>query len=165
MLMKRIRTTLDRRDERGTALVEFALILPLLMALLMGTISGGIAYNRKLSMTNAVREGARYGATLAVDGSWAGATQTRTQQMATGDLAATQICTALWKVGTGASYSSSGCTIANPFVTNNDHPGSAGDCIVEVWASRPEQIQAILFSANITLTARAASRQETVTSC
>jgi Flp pilus assembly protein TadG len=155
----------DKKDERGTALVEFALVLPLLMSLRLGTITGGLAYNRKLSMSNAVREGARYGATLTVDSSWADATKTRTQGMSTGDLSAGQICTALWKVGTGATYSSSGCTITNPFVTNNDHPGSSGDCIVEVWAARPDRLQAMFFSANITLTARAAARQETATSC
>jgi len=164
-LLTTIRRIRDKQDERGAALVEFAIILPVLMSLLLGTVSGGIAYNRKISMSNAVREGARYGATLTVDSSWAASTKTRTQAMSTGDLAASQICTALWKVGTGASYSSTGCTITNPFVTNNDHPGSAGDCIVEVWAARPDRIQAMFFSTDITLTARAAARQENVTSC
>ena len=160
MGLHRFRSDRSGGNERGAALVEFALILPVLVSLLLGTVTSGIAYNRKLSMSSAVREGARYGATLTANSSWAGAVQTRTQSMATGDLSASQICTALWKVGTGASYSSSGCTITNPFVANNDHPGSTGDCVVEVWAARPETIQAMFFSVNITLTARAGARLE-----
>lgn len=52
------------RGERGAALLEFALIFPIFMTLALGMFSGGQAYNRKITMTNAAREGARYGATL-----------------------------------------------------------------------------------------------------
>ena len=55
--------------ETGAALVEFALILPLMMMLLLGMFSGGLAYNRKISLTNGAREASRYGATLPVSGS------------------------------------------------------------------------------------------------
>jgi Flp pilus assembly protein TadG len=51
-------------DERGASLVEFALILPLLMMLMMGITTGGISLNRDVTLNNAAREGARYGATL-----------------------------------------------------------------------------------------------------
>ena len=64
MRTQRFRQRVER-GERGVALVEFALVLPLLAMLMLGTFSGGIAYNRKITMTNAVREAARYGATLA----------------------------------------------------------------------------------------------------
>ena len=53
-----------KRDERGAALVEFALILPVFMMMVLGTFTGGIAYNTKQSITSAAREGSRYGATL-----------------------------------------------------------------------------------------------------
>lgn len=52
--------------ERGAALVEFALIFPLFMTLILGLFSGGLAYNRKLTLTAAARETTRYGATLPV---------------------------------------------------------------------------------------------------
>lgn len=55
-----------KADERGAAIVELAIVVPLLFALIFGMFSGGLAYNRKLTLTNAVREGSRYGATLAV---------------------------------------------------------------------------------------------------
>src|SRR6266496_3369090 len=54
------------RDERGAALVEMALCLPLLVALLVGIVSGGTGYSRKISLDTASRDGARYGATLPV---------------------------------------------------------------------------------------------------
>jgi Flp pilus assembly protein TadG len=47
------------RAERGAAAVEFALLLPLLVALLFGFVEFGIAFNTKIQATNAAREGAR----------------------------------------------------------------------------------------------------------
>ena len=52
-------------DERGTALVEFALVLPLVLMLAFGVVTAGLTYNHKIDLTHAAREGARYGATLA----------------------------------------------------------------------------------------------------
>ncbi len=51
--------------ERGVALVEFALIFPIFMTIVLGMFSGGQSYNRKVSITNATGEASRYGATLA----------------------------------------------------------------------------------------------------
>ena len=53
-----------RASEGGSMLVEFAIILPILGALLIGMLTGGMAYSRKLALTNGAREGGRYGATL-----------------------------------------------------------------------------------------------------
>lgn len=55
------------RNEDGAQLVEFAFVLPLLLVLLMGIITGGIAFSRNISVDNAARESARYGATLPVE--------------------------------------------------------------------------------------------------
>jgi len=63
----RIRNAITEAPERGASLVEFAIILPILMALLFGIVTGGLALNSKNSLNNAAREGARYGATLPVD--------------------------------------------------------------------------------------------------
>ena len=46
-------------DERGQAAVEFALILPILMALLLGIIQFGIIFNNYVTITDAARAGAR----------------------------------------------------------------------------------------------------------
>ena len=47
------------RRPRGQALVEFALILPLLMLVLFGIVEFGRAWNAKQVLTDAAREGAR----------------------------------------------------------------------------------------------------------
>jgi Flp pilus assembly protein TadG len=48
-----------RHSEEGQALVEFALVLPLLVVLLFGVIQFGIALNNYVTLTDAVRAGAR----------------------------------------------------------------------------------------------------------
>jgi hypothetical protein len=48
-----------RRDDRGAVMVEFAIILPLLLMLVVGIIEFGRAYNIQVSIQAAAREGAR----------------------------------------------------------------------------------------------------------
>ena len=50
--------------QRGAAAVEFALLLPLLMAMLVGTLDIGLMLYNKAVITNASREGARAGIVL-----------------------------------------------------------------------------------------------------
>jgi hypothetical protein len=50
------------RSERGQSMTEFALVLPLLVVLLFGIIQFGITFNNYISLTDAVRAGARKGA-------------------------------------------------------------------------------------------------------
>ena len=47
------------RGERGAALVEFAIILPILLTLVFGIIEFGRGYEAKVQITGGVREGAR----------------------------------------------------------------------------------------------------------
>lgn len=47
-------------SDRGTELIEFALIVPMLLTLLFGIIWFGRAYNVYQSITRAAREGAKY---------------------------------------------------------------------------------------------------------
>ena len=51
-------------QQRGAAAVEFALVLPLLLALLVGTLDMGLMLYDKAVITNASREGARAGIVL-----------------------------------------------------------------------------------------------------
>lgn len=55
----------QKQDERqrGAAAVEFALILPLLLSMLLGVIDFGVAYSQNISVQGAAREGARQGVT------------------------------------------------------------------------------------------------------
>ncbi len=50
-----------RRASRGQALAEVAIALPILLALLVGIFEFARAYNTQQVITNAAREGARYG--------------------------------------------------------------------------------------------------------
>jgi Flp pilus assembly protein TadG len=47
------------RCRKGQALVEFALVLPLLLLLILGIVEFGRAWNAKQILTDAAREGAR----------------------------------------------------------------------------------------------------------
>jgi Flp pilus assembly protein TadG len=50
---------MSRASERGAAAVEFALLAPILVMLLLGIMEFGRAYNAQVSLTNAAREGVR----------------------------------------------------------------------------------------------------------
>lgn len=52
-----------RRGERGQAVVEFAVVLPLLVLLLLGIMEFGRVIHSLLTIQNAAREGARLGIT------------------------------------------------------------------------------------------------------
>ena len=50
------------RSEKGQAMVEFALCLPVLLILVCGIIDFGWIYYNQITINNAAREGARYAA-------------------------------------------------------------------------------------------------------
>lgn len=63
--MVRIRATRIRRlTRRGQALVEFALVLPLLLLLVSGILQFGILLSGQIALVNGVRDAARYGSVL-----------------------------------------------------------------------------------------------------
>jgi Flp pilus assembly protein TadG len=96
-------------DERGAALVEFAFVLPVLLMLVLGMVTGGIVYNHKLDMVSAAREGARYGAALGQNEctpttnqsppcgnkTWGQLVQSIVVQRSDGDVTTGQVCVAL----------------------------------------------------------------------
>ncbi len=51
-------------NERGASLVEFALTLPLLLLVLVAAVDLGRAFYTYVAITNAAREGARFGASF-----------------------------------------------------------------------------------------------------
>ncbi len=51
-------------NERGAAAVEFAIVLPILLALLFGIIEWGIAFNQRLTVGNATQTAARVGTSI-----------------------------------------------------------------------------------------------------
>jgi Flp pilus assembly protein TadG len=67
-----------RSQERGQSLLEFAMVLPVLLLLAIGTIEFGRAYYHYNTLSKAVRQGARY---MSMH-SYSGAEQTRAKRMA-----------------------------------------------------------------------------------
>jgi Flp pilus assembly protein TadG len=49
----------DERDESGSAVVEFALLLPILLLVLLGVVQIGVLANDRLLLAQAARAGAR----------------------------------------------------------------------------------------------------------
>jgi len=158
-------------SERGAALVEFAIILPVMMVLLMGTVSGGIAMNRRASVNSAAREGARYGATVAQNQctptsqcggmSWAQLVQAVAVQRSSGDVTTSQVCAALVS-GSGSSpvavdsaHTTAGGT-SPCFVDNSSDTGLR----VQVMVSRPDQIQLVVSQISVSLDAQSIVKYE-----
>lgn len=48
------------RCQRGSAMVEFALVMPIVLAVVLSTFVFGLAINAKIVVSSAAREGARY---------------------------------------------------------------------------------------------------------
>ena len=59
------RTRRGRDGERGQGLVEFAMIVPVFMLILLGLLELGFVFDHVLTISYATREGARTGAALA----------------------------------------------------------------------------------------------------
>lgn len=62
--VQKIRSRRVARRQRGAAAVEFALVLPILMTVLMGAIDWGWFFYIDQLVTNAAREGARAGSVV-----------------------------------------------------------------------------------------------------
>lgn len=80
-----------RNGDRGAAAVEFALVLPVLVLLVLGLIEFSRVFNVQISITNAAREGAR---TMAIENDPAvarsaaiGAAPSVTPAISSGDIA------------------------------------------------------------------------------
>ena len=69
-----------RRSERGAAMVEFAIVLPLFLLITWGVIDFGRLFFTSNSLANAVREGGRYAAVLADPVASAAAVKTKVKQ-------------------------------------------------------------------------------------
>jgi Flp pilus assembly protein TadG len=157
-------------NERGAALVEFVLLVPLFLILLLGLVSTGIVFNHKLDLVHSAREAARYGSALPVlqctptancgGKTWAQLVQSIAAQRSDGDVNSGQVCVALVK---GAS----GTPIDSTFTTQSDGTGCFNDgnadtgARVQVRIVRAnDSINAAFIKIPITLTTTASSKFE-----
>ncbi len=151
--------------------MEFALLAPLLFALLLGIFTGGAAYFQKINLNGSAREAARFGATVPDSQctpttncsglTWAQLVQQQAVANSAGSLTTAQICVALVS-GPGTAPVAAGSTMTTAggtspcFVDNSADSGRR----VQVSVTRPQTLQFLVFSQNITLTSRAITRYE-----
>jgi hypothetical protein len=171
------------RDERGAALVEFALIFPIFMVVVLGMFSGAREYNRKNAMISAARETSRYGATLPVASAapsgtvsnWLHQLAVYAEKTSEGSLAPTvgsrEICVAyVYDPDTGADQ-----TVRETHFSGNVSSGvvSGSKCFedgrpatearVQVSTRRTGKIDGLFFTIPLTLTSRTVTRFEAPT--
>jgi Flp pilus assembly protein TadG len=138
-------------------MVEFVLVLPVLFALLLGITTGGQAYATKIAVVGAIREGARFGATLqlgtgptAVTDFQASVTD-RIVSTAAGSLSASDVCVALV-----LPHGSVDCGLSDPAGASSQPTIH----LVKVSASKATTIQFFFISVSPTLTEKLATRYE-----
>ena len=146
-----------RRSERGAVFLEFALVLPLLLSLVLGIFTGGQAYSNKIGLVEAVREGARYGASLpmgndnAALATWKDRVRNRVVDASGGDVRAADVCVE-WVAPSGGTA----CGLADP-------PGASNEPtvhLVKVSATRPATMEFFFFTRNTTLVGKLVARFE-----
>jgi Flp pilus assembly protein TadG len=143
------------RDESGAVAVEFALILPILVMLLLGVTTTGMVYSDHLAITNAAREGGRFGSAVNYNTNatqWADNVQTRVQQAyynAGSTLTTSQICVQLVNPAATPSVvatpTNQGTTCSGN-VPGNPTPTPSGSCLVKVWVKKPARINLGVFA-------------------
>lgn len=95
--MRRVLGSRRHRHDVGAAAVEFALVLPVLLVLVIGIVNYGLWFNDSLSMRQGVREGARRAAVLNPSTACTGtgmaayACTTRAQLVESGGVAAVKV--------------------------------------------------------------------------
>jgi Flp pilus assembly protein TadG len=161
--------------ERGAALMEFALVLPIIVVLMLGIITGGISLNRSISLNNAAREGARYGATLPIDSDisvWLNAVADVAISAATEDLDDGQpgrrVCVAfVHPAGTDPSDQTTRLVVDTAgegtiTVGASCHPDGRPDDErrVQVSAARTSELEVVFWSRTLTLHSESTARFE-----
>lgn len=166
--------------ERGAVAVEFALVLPLLVMLLLGITTAGLSYSRAIGLTNAVREGARFGATAdATNGNqWAADVIARVRATQFDDPSnEATVCAQLWIKG-GTTPTAGACNVGDapvsvlnagsvpPILSSASLPANA--CIVRVMAARNFSINIGLANwdrVNASSSVARYERMDVVTTC
>lgn len=172
-------TSRPQVHERGAALVEFAILVPLLIMLLFGIVSAGLAFSQQLSLTHAAREAGRYAATLPVSNfagldDWLTHVADRAVLDATGTLddgiPGRAICVAyVYPAGNLATDQTT--TLTRDSTGNDTVDSSSGSpCFddgrgaderrIQVHVERDTEFGVVLFTTTLTLDSTAVSRYE-----
>lgn len=156
-----------KRDD-GAAAVEFTLLLLPFILLCFGSISAGIVFSDKLSLTQGVREAARYGATLPYETTDPNATNflTAIRDTAIGDT--------LNQLGPGSvdfciGFRTLSGAQTNYFLANGSNSGAEGTCTgapplqpgsIVVLGTKRVTFELILANPSVTLVSISVARYE-----
>jgi len=133
------------------------MVLPLLLSIVLGIFTGGMAYTNKIAVVEAVREGARYGASLPMGTgpgaltTWETGVRQRVVNALGDDGASTAVCVKL-VLPTGGSD----CGLGDP-------PGAANEPtvhLVKVSATRPASLEFLFFKTDTILQGKLVARFE-----
>lgn len=72
------------RDDRGAQAVEFAILVPALLLIIVGIVTFGFVFNAQITVTQAAREGARLAAICAQDATCLGTVKAQVEAHAPG---------------------------------------------------------------------------------
>ncbi len=170
----------QRKNERGAALLEFAVVLPVLLSLMMGIVTSGSALNSSNSINNAARESARFGATFPADDLtfWLNTVADVAIDSATGDLEdgspGRYVCVAyVYPDGTVPADSSVGTDHTIRIEIDEDGTRSVApgqSCYsdgrphderrVQILAERDAYLQFVFFDRTVTLDGQSTARFE-----
>lgn len=146
-------------------MAEFAIVMPLLMVIMLGTITTGLVLNDDLQLNHSTRDAARYGAAVPEDqafasGTWA--TNVRDVAIARfgADLATANVCVALVEGTTPVPLSASHTTQSGGGACFDDSASGVSNTRVQVSANLPAQIDTGLYTFDLTLNADTVSMHE-----
>jgi Flp pilus assembly protein TadG len=144
--MRRARRVVEgARDDSGAAIIEFALVAPLLLVLVWGIIETGRAFYTINALASAVRDGARYGAAVCP----LGGTGAPNMDLCRPAIQTT-VATAFQAIGPPISSDSVLATVI----------GSGQNTRIEVTANYPYSPIVPVAGWNLTITRRAVFRYE-----
>ncbi len=160
---------------RGAALIELAMALPLLVMLIVGMVSAGIAYNHQLALTHSAREAGRHAATLPVNNfgsmnEWLDEVAAQAVEDATGSLdpGAPGLVVCVAYVHPDGSLDTdrttnridNGGSVTNAFEPCFPDTRPASERRVQVSVARDTDFNVVFFSSTLTLDSEAVSRFE-----
>lgn len=171
------------RAERGAVLIEFALVFPIFVVFVLGIITGATTYNRNQAVNSAVREAARFGATLPDadeplgTNAWLDEVRLAIAHNGTGDVDADapgprEICVAYVEgdaLNPAVLRKQEQTGTATPTETSADATGSGETACyddglsvarVQVMASRASSITALAFAVDVTLSSETSTPYE-----
>ncbi|GMQ85584.1 MAG: hypothetical protein BMS9Abin07_1151 [Acidimicrobiia bacterium] len=174
--MSTTRDTPGSHSERGSAVVEMAVVSSLLMVILLGTTTFGLTYHQNISIEGATREASRFGATYPVADAgsmeqWLRDVARVAEDAAAGTMSASEpsrvVCVAQGSGNDPFNFSRIRVTGSQPTETATEqsdwcfaNTAPVEDTVVQVQLQREGWIEAIVFSITPTLTGEATNRFE-----